>query len=154
MERCLNVGIDITHIPTTFVRIQRSPAYFLGTFTDPEIVYCENLSDTMRAESYAGILAAKEAVIKMLGGLGERRNFRDIFVLHDANPDRVGAPFIYLEGKAKAKAQYLGIDRISVSIAHTKDYAVAVCWPFSEERASVTTPLLLKDELERSMETH
>lgn len=133
MERYFNVGIDACRISETWARIQQNPAFLVHTFTDREIMYCDSLPEARQAESYAARWAAKEAAIKALGGLGVRRPFTDIYVLQEIRDDLIGMPFIHLEGKARAKAERLGVScRMPLSISHTGDYAIAVCFTLAE----------------------
>jgi holo-[acyl-carrier protein] synthase len=77
-----------------------------------------------RPETLAGRWAAKEAVSKVLG-LGVRGiGWRDIEV--ERLP--TGQPAIRLHGRAAARAEQLGMERVAVSISHEADYAVAVAF--------------------------
>ena len=82
-------------------------------------------SDRRRAEIYAGRFAAKEAASKALGTgiLTEGIALTDFEIVTDES----GAPEIVFHGKAKEKADALGVTAASVSITHEKDYAAAVC---------------------------
>ncbi|MEK7783459.1 MAG: holo-ACP synthase, partial [Candidatus Binatota bacterium] len=90
-------------------------------YTEKEIDYCEG-KGRGKYESYAGRFAAKEAVMKALGrGWGSKVGWLDIEVL----PTLGGKPEIYLRNKTSIYAQELGIQSFSLSIAHTKQLAVA-----------------------------
>lgn len=128
-ERFYSLGIDLCSISHTKVRIRNNPLFLIRTFNDPEIIYCEEVPNH-EWERFAGIWAAKEAVIKALKGLGPRRPFLDIYALHNQSGD----PFIYLEGRAKEKAEQLGATRLLASISHTGDYAIAGCIAFDDRR--------------------
>ena len=72
----------------------------------------------------AGRWAAKEAVSKVLG-LGVRGiGWRDIEI--ERLP--TGQPAVRLHGRAAARAEQLGMERIAVSISHESDYAVAIAF--------------------------
>jgi hypothetical protein len=72
----------------------------------------------------AGRRAAKEAVSKVLG-LGVRGiGWRDIEI--ERLP--TGAPAVHLSGRAAARAEQLGMERIAVSISHEDAYAVAIAF--------------------------
>lgn len=71
-------------------------------FTEGEREYCK------KAESFAGIFAAKEAYFKALG-TGIKMPFTQLEVLHNAS----GKPY------------FNGIDHCDLSISHDGDYAVA-----------------------------
>ncbi len=72
--------------------------------------------------SLAGRFAAKEAVSKALGsGIGRVR-WQDIEIRRGPN----GEPELYLYGAARQLADELGLIIWSVSISHSKTYAVAI----------------------------
>ena len=72
----------------------------------------------------AGRWAAKEAVSKVLG-LGVRGiGWRDIEI--ERLP--TGQPSVRLHGRAAARADQLGMERIAVSITHESEYAVAIAF--------------------------
>ena len=70
---------------------------------------------------HSGRFAAKEAVMKALGTGVRGVSWRDIEVARHES----GAPSILLHGRAKRRAQRLGVCEISVSMSHSRDYAVA-----------------------------
>jgi len=64
----------------------------------------------------------KEAVAKALGlGIG-KVHWKEIETLQD----ETGRPFVNLSGKAKERAEELGIKRWAVSLSHTRSMAIAV----------------------------
>lgn len=90
-------------------------------YTEKEIQYCEG-KRRGKYESYAGRFAAKEAVMKALGrGWGSKVSWLDIEVL----PAPGGKPQVCLRNKTSAFARELGVQRLSVSITHTRHYAMA-----------------------------
>ncbi len=114
------LGIDIIKIE----RIARALAKHGDRFpkrvlTDAEARYVRN-----RPQNFAGRWAAKEAVSKVLG-LGVRGvGWRDIEIARLPT----GQPQVRLHGRAKARAEQLGMDRVAVSISHEGDYAVAIAF--------------------------
>ncbi len=77
-----------------------------------------------RPETLAGRWAAKEAVSKVLG-LGVRGvGWREIEIVRLPT----GQPTVRLHDRARARAEQLGMARISVSISHERDYAVAIAF--------------------------
>ena len=77
-----------------------------------------------RPETFAGRWAAKEAVSKVLG-LGVRGiGWKEIEI--ERLP--TGQPAVRLHGRAAARADQLGMDRIAVSITHESDYAMAIAF--------------------------
>lgn len=68
----------------------------------------------------AGKFAAKEAVAKALG-TGFRFRWQEVEILNEES----GKPICFLSGKALDMAKMMNIDKVLVSISHSKDYAVA-----------------------------
>ena len=87
-------------------------------FTPEEVAYCD--SKARPAESYAGRFAAREAVIKALGGY-RGRGWQDLSVSRAPS----GAPAIRLEGNAKRRADALGVSHVLISFTHERTNAVA-----------------------------
>jgi holo-[acyl-carrier protein] synthase len=87
-------------------------------FTPEERAYCD--AKARPAESYAGRFAAREAVIKALGGYRGKR-WQDISVTRAPS----GAPSVRLEGNAKARADQLGISDVLITFTHERTSAVA-----------------------------
>ena len=113
----LTTGVDIIEIP----RIQRvlqlyGERFLRRIFTQSEIDYCRG-----RAPNLAGRFAAKEATMKSLGTGVRGVGWKDIEVVRHPS----GAPSIKLHGRAEMRAQRLGVREISVSISHSREYAVA-----------------------------
>jgi holo-[acyl-carrier protein] synthase len=114
----VGVGVDICEISRMERALQRHPSMRARVFTPEEIAYCDGKARP--AESYAGRFAAREAVIKALGGYRARR-WQDISVTR--NP--AGAPAILLAGNAKRRADALGVSRVLVTFSHEKASAIA-----------------------------
>ncbi|MGD9116741.1 MAG: holo-ACP synthase [Dehalococcoidia bacterium] len=111
------IGIDIIEIARLEKAIARHGEDFLERlYTADELkLYRDKLP------SLAGRFAAKEAVIKALGETSGA-SLKDIEILAD---DR-GKPLVKLHGKARKRAQALGLAEIAVSLSHSREYAVAV----------------------------
>jgi holo-[acyl-carrier protein] synthase len=114
----LGLGVDICEIERMERALGRHPAMRERVFTPEERAYCD--AKARPAESYAGRFAAREAVIKALGGYRGRR-WQDISVTRAPS----GAPSIQLGGNAKARADALGISDVLISFTHEKTSAVA-----------------------------
>ena len=97
----MKVGTDIVHIPRIEKAIQ-SDSFVKRVYTKSELEYCK------RAESFAGLFAAKEAYMKALGG-GIDREFTEVEIAHD----KKGKPYIS------------GVENSDLSISHDGEYAVA-----------------------------
>ena len=98
--------------------LARHPTMRQRVFTPDEIAYCE--SKARPAESFAGRFAAREAVIKAIGGY-RGRMWQDISVVRHPS----GAPSIALTGNAKRRADAIGVSRVLITVTHEKTNAVA-----------------------------
>ena len=120
------VGVDLIEIARIVHVLGRFPERFRQrVLTDREQRYCGK-----RVERIAGRWAAKEAVSKVLG-LGVRGvGWREIEIL----PNRRGKPLVYLHGKAKKRAETLGMGQPEVSLTHSDTLAFAfVVAPVQDE---------------------
>jgi len=124
-------GVDIAEID----RIERALAASHGArfrarvFTEGEQRYCESRGRG-RAQSYAARFAAKEATMKALGvGWGRHAAWHEIEVVRA----RGEAPRLVLSGTAAATAQRVGIARLSLSLTHAANLALA--FVVAEDRA-------------------
>jgi holo-[acyl-carrier-protein] synthase len=112
------LGIDIVSVQ----RIRETLARFGDRFTGRVLTDAEARYVRGRAETMAGRWAAKEAVSKVLG-LGVRGvGWREIEIVRLPT----GQPSVRLDGRAKRRAEQLGMGRIAVSITHEREYAMAV----------------------------
>lgn len=114
----IGIGTDIIEI----ARIEKSmkaEAFMHKAFTEMEKVYFEKRQH--KAETIAGVFAAKEAVSKALGTGFRTIAVRDI----EITPNTLGKPEVTLYDGAKQLAAQLGIHKIHVTISHCKEYAVA-----------------------------
>jgi holo-[acyl-carrier protein] synthase len=114
------LGIDIIRVG----RIRDTLARFGARFSNRVLTPSERRYVRDRPETFAGRWAAKEAVSKVLG-LGVRGiGWKDIEV--ERLP--TGQPAVRLHGRAAARAEQLGMERIAVSISHEAEYAVAIAF--------------------------
>ncbi len=95
------IGTDIVLISRMEKSLERM-SFKAAVFTDNELNACK------KAESFAGVFAAKEAYLKALGtGIDRKLNTIEIC------KDEMGKPHIK------------GVENSDVSISHDGDYAVA-----------------------------
>ena len=110
-------GVDIIEIPRIKQVLDRYGQRFLKrVFTPQEIDYCRG-----RASNLAGRFAAKEATMKALGTGVRGVGWKDIEVVRADS----GAPSAKLHGRAANRAERLQVTEISLSISHSREYAVA-----------------------------
>ncbi|MFH1474716.1 MAG: holo-ACP synthase [Chloroflexota bacterium] len=114
------LGLDIIRVERIRAALERFGERFVDRVLTPgEARYVRG-----RAETFAGRWAAKEAVSKVLG-LGVRGiGWRDIEI--ERLP--TGQPAVRLHGRAAARADQLGVERVAVSITHEREYALAIAF--------------------------
>ena len=113
----LTTGVDIIEIPRIKQVLDRYGQRFLNrVFTLDEIAYCRG-----RAPNLAGRFAAKEAAMKALGTGVRGVSWKDIEVIRADS----GAPSLRLHGRAEKRAERLQMSEMSLSISHSREYAVA-----------------------------
>ena len=119
-EGTTELGIDIIKVDRIAAALRRFGDRFpRRVLTEAEQRYVRN-----RPPNFAGRWAAKEAVSKVLG-LGVRGVcWRDIEIARLPT----GQPSVRLHGRARARAEQLGMARIAVSISHEGEYAVAIAF--------------------------
>jgi len=109
------VGTDIIEIARIRQALARHGERFLNRVYTP----AERGLYAGKPPSLAARFAGKEAVMKLLGAKGI--GWQDIEIL--AHPG--GQPRLSLYGKAKSRAQELGIKDIAISLSHSRAYAIA-----------------------------
>ena len=113
----LTTGVDIIEINRIRHSVERWGGRFLDRiYTEQELDYCKG-----RIPNLAGRFVAKEATMKALetGIIGVGWKEVEIVIL------KGGSPFLKLHGRALEKAKSLGLEQLSVSLSHSKCYAVA-----------------------------
>jgi holo-[acyl-carrier protein] synthase len=134
------LGIDIIKVD----RIRASIERFGERFSRRVLTTSEQRYVRMRPETFAGRWAAKEAVSKVLG-LGVRGiGWKDIEV--ERLP--TGQPSVRLHGRAAARAEQLGMERIALSISHESDYAVAIAFGVRTTAGRYVFPLDIEQRLD------
>ena len=118
----IGVGTDLMEN----ARIERSiarfgEAFLKRVFTPGEVAYCQARKNF--AESFAARFAAKEAGAKALGtGISRGVSWREFEVRRKPGQ----RPELYLSGRAQEIARALGVKRLSLSLTHSRDFAMAV----------------------------
>lgn len=110
----LGAGTDITDVERIAKAIEKDN-FETRFFTEQERNYINNRP--VKAESAAGIFAAKEAVVKALGTGFSGLKFHDIEIIHESS----GKPTVRLSGKAGEFFR----GTIHLSISHERKYAIA-----------------------------
>jgi len=117
----VGTGVDLAEVPRIAQSIQRYGNRFLErVFTSREIRYCQSKRNF--AERFAARFAAKEAAMKAIGtGMSRGVTWTSIEVAREPG----GRPTIAFSGKALEIANDLGVRRVSLSLSHTADLAIA-----------------------------
>ena len=113
------IGTDIVEIDRVRKAVERI-FFKQKVFTPAEQNYCESRGK-QSAASYAARFAAKEAVFKALG-TGIFTKLTEVEILNNSQ----GQPEIFLHGKADLYAKKIGVEKIFLTLSHSKDFATAV----------------------------
>lgn len=110
-------GIDIIEIERIRKKFEKNIKFKEKIFTQKELKQVEGLE--IEFIVLAGKWASKEAFSKALGtGIGKELDWKDIQISNDIT----GKPQVEV---SKDIIEKYGIEEISLSISHIKDYAVA-----------------------------
>lgn len=117
----VGTGIDLVEVPRIERSIERYGERFLRRiFTAEEIDFCRGKAGA--AESFAARFAAKEAGAKALGtGIQHGVTWKELEVRRTPGE----RPTLHLHGRARAIAGQLGVTRVSLSLTHTAQLAIA-----------------------------
>ena len=117
----VGVGFDLEDIADFGRTMDQSGEPFLNrVYTAREIKYCQ--SQPHATLSYTVRYCAKEAAMKALGIAGaEGLKWKDVEVVATS-----GAPHLRLTGVAAAAAKRLGVEKLLVSLSHSRSVAGAI----------------------------
>ena len=118
----VGVGTDLMEIARIAQSIERFGERFLvRVFTPREIAYCQRKKNA--AESFAARFAAKEAGAKALGtGISNGVGWLELEIGREPG----GRPLLQLSGRAAERAREMGVKKVSLSLTHSRDVALAV----------------------------
>ena len=121
-ERVIGTGVDLVENDRIRELIEKWGLRFKErVYLPAEQAYCDDKAAPWLY--YAGRFAVKEAVSKAFGtGIGPSLGWVDIEVCR--NPES-GAPHVQLSPHGQALAAAQGVDRILISLSHTRHIAVA-----------------------------
>jgi len=116
------IGVDLVENARIEHSLDRFGERFLHrVFTAGEIEYSQSMK--FPARHLAARFAAKEAVSKAFGtGIGKAMGWKDIDVRRKSS----GEPYVVLEGGAKKLAEARQVTKVSISLSHTEQHAMAV----------------------------
>lgn len=116
----IGIGLDLVELPQFRALYALDDLVVLGrVFTSVELG--EAVHSTSQIDRLAGRFAAKEAVLKVLGGLQQGTAMTDIEIRASA-----GQPIIHLSGHAALRAEEMRINSWLLSITHSPNAAAAV----------------------------
>jgi holo-[acyl-carrier protein] synthase len=113
----VGVGVDVVEIDRFAAALARRPRLAERCFTEAEARYC--LAKPFPPQHFAARFAAKEAVGKALGR-GMTR-WREVEVVRGR-----GAPTVALHAHYAEWAARRGVDRVHLTLTHSRGLAVAV----------------------------
>lgn len=118
----LGLGTDLIETRRVQESMERFGERFLERiFTVGEIAYCTRKKNA--AESFAARFAAKEAGAKALGtGISRGVSWKEFEVKRETS----GKPTLHLSGRAAELAGMMGIQRVQLSLTHSRELAMAV----------------------------
>jgi holo-[acyl-carrier protein] synthase len=114
----LRIGIDLIEIERVRRALERHPGFRARCFTAAEREYCDSRPNP--PQHYAARFAGKEAVGKALG-IGVHFTWREIEIRGRPKPS------VTLSGRTGAWAEKIGVQRIDLSMTHSKGLAAAIC---------------------------
>ncbi|MBI2848952.1 MAG: holo-ACP synthase [Chloroflexi bacterium] len=113
----LTAGVDIIEIRRVEEALARWGERFLHRiYTGREIAFCRGRSPELAAR-----FAAKEAISKALGTGMRGVAWREMEIL----PDGKGKPLLRLYGRARQRAEAIGLDEFALSLSHSHSLAIA-----------------------------
>ena len=113
----LTNGVDLIEVSRIRKMVKRWGNRFLDRiYTDTELRICRG-----KPERLASRFAGKEAVMKALGTGARGVGWREIEIAAESS----GKPVVNLYGKAKEKAESLGLTGLAISLSDTREYSVA-----------------------------
>lgn len=116
----IGTGIDIIEVERMKKALDAWGERFLKrVFTQRELDYVN--TKKFPCENLAARFACKESVLKAFGDTRKGIRLKSIEVLNDAK----GKPEIVLHGEAKEFASKNRLDKIIVTMSHTRNYAVS-----------------------------
>lgn len=112
----IGLGIDLAEIERVERLLDKFPRFAERCFTEHEREYANRYAKPGRR--FAARFAGKEAVMKSMGTGYRKIRWTDIEITGG------GKPTVNLFGTAKARAEFLGVTHVEVTITHTDNDAM------------------------------
>ncbi len=123
--RIVGLGVDLAEVDRVRRLLGKYPERFRArVFTEHENEYADRYADP--SARLAARFAGKEAVMKSLGRGWRHIGWRDVEITGG------GAPRVNLSGRARARAEVLGVTDVLVTITHTDDRALVMAVAVAE----------------------
>ncbi len=116
----IGVGVDVISVGRVRAMLERHGSRVVTRLFSPGEV-AEAGTGVTTYERFASRWAAKEAVLKSLSSGLWQVPLRDITIARGPG----GRPSVVLSGKARERADLLGVTSVMVSMSHEHEYAVA-----------------------------
>jgi len=114
------VGTDLVEVQKIEELLREREDLQKSLFSHGEISYSQRKVHPF--QHLAARFAAKEALFKALGtGLSGQMDWKDVEVRREPS----GKPTLHVTGKTAENARDMGVVHCMVSMAHTKEYAIA-----------------------------
>lgn len=114
------VGVDLVDITRIEQVIKRTPRFLERVFSPGELEYC--MAKANPYPSLAVRFAAREALRKVHPAFIKGIAFHDVEVCKNKD----GQPELFLHEPARCKMEEAGIEKLSLSLSHSNDQAIAV----------------------------
>lgn len=114
------IGVDIIEVDRIERAIAKNEKFLERIFSQQELLYIKSRGNNKCTIS--GLFSSKESVSKALGTGIRGFKWTDIEIAHD----NLGKPKVNLRGNAKQIAVKKGINKISLSISHIAEKAIAI----------------------------
>lgn len=121
------IGTDIVEIERIEKALKKK-GFLERYFTEDEILYYQK--EGQKAQTIAANFAGKEAAAKAMGTGFSGFSAIEMEVLRDEK----GAPFLKAHGKCCELLKTMGIEKIHLSLSHSKEYATAFALAEGEKK--------------------
>ena len=119
----LGTGFDLTALPRIQSMLEKYGERFLSRLLTPKERAALPAAPAARTAYVAGRFAGKEAAVKALGtGFSGGIGMQDVEILSLSS----GRPELHLHGRAREKANAMGVRTAHISLSHERDMAGAV----------------------------
>lgn len=115
----IGIGCDLVEVNRIYKALGLN-GFAARVFTEHEQAYC-NGRGVQAYQSFAARFAAKEAFLKAIGTGLRGGRLTEIEVTNDD----LGRPQLVLHGYFKSYAASLGVERVHLTLSHTKEMAMA-----------------------------